>query len=166
MRKARPISDEAKISLKQHMKESKTKGQFQRIQCLWLRAELGLNSTEVARALGWHAASVKKLWSRYFTEGVSVLIGKGQGGRRRENLSLEQEDHLLLSFFEKAKTGGVLVVSEIKAAYEKAVGHSVPKSTIYRMLARHGWRKIAPRPRHPKSDLLQQEAFKKNFQKL
>jgi hypothetical protein len=75
-----------------------------------------------------------------------VLIGKGRGGRRRANLSLEQEEMLLSDFFDKAKTGGVLVVNDVKVAYEKALGHGVPKSTVYRMLARHGWRKIAPRP--------------------
>jgi transposase len=87
----------------------------------------------------------------------------GRGGRRRENLSVEDEKRLLKTFIKKAKGGGVLVVTEVKAAYEKAVGRPVPKSTVYRMLARHGWRKIAPRPRHPKTSVDEQEAFKKNF---
>ena len=52
-------------------------------------------------------------------------------------------------------------VSRIKAAYEQALGRKVPKSTVYRMLARHGWRKVVPRPRHPKSDAATQAAFKK-----
>jgi hypothetical protein len=30
------------------------------------------------------------------------------------------------------------------------------------MLARHGWRKIVPRPKHPKADTDAQEEFKKN----
>jgi hypothetical protein len=59
-------------------------------------------------------------------------------------MSLEEEDSFWEPFFEKAKEGGMVVVSSIKAAYEKAVGRSVPASTIYRMLARHGWRKITP----------------------
>jgi hypothetical protein len=53
------------------------------------------------------------------------------------------------------------VVSEIKEAYEKVVGHRVPKSTIYGIVARHGWRKIAPRSHHPKGDLLLQGEIKK-----
>jgi transposase len=53
------------------------------------------------------------------------------------------------------------VVNEVKAVYEEAVGRSVPKSTVYRMLARHGWRKIAPRPCHPKADPQKMEAFEK-----
>ena len=52
-------------------------------------------------------------------------------------------------------------MSGIKKAYEQELGKSVPKSTVYRMLARHNWRKIVPRPRHPKADIEAQEAFKK-----
>ena len=49
-----------------------------------------------------------------------VLLGKGRGGRRYSNLTINQEKELLDSF-RKAKAGGVLVVSEIKvAAYEKS----------------------------------------------
>ena len=48
--------------------------------------------------------------------------------------------------FDQAKDGGVLIVSEIKRAYEAEVGHKVVKTTIYRMLDRHDWRKIMPRP--------------------
>ncbi len=113
-------------------------------------------------AVGWSPGTVRIVQSRYFREGESALIGVGRGGRRRENLTQEQEDELLAGFLEKAKRGGVLVVGEVKVAYEKAVGHSVPKSTVYRMLARHGWRKIAPRRRHPKSSPEKQKAFKKN----
>ena len=64
-------------------------------------------------------------------------------------------------FLPQAEKGGILEVSRVKAAYEQALGRKVPKSTVYRMLARHGWRKVVPRPRHPKSDAATQAAFKK-----
>lgn len=162
MRPQRPISEEDKESLRQLLKRTKVKADFQRVQCVWLRATFGMNSYQVAQAVGFSPATVKKLWSQYFSGGEEVLIGKGRGGRRRANLSLEREEALLADFFDKAKTGGVLVVNEVKAAYEEAVGRRVAKSTAYRMLARHGWRKIAPRPRHPKADPGKLEAFKKN----
>ncbi|MFB3787667.1 MAG: winged helix-turn-helix domain-containing protein [bacterium] len=54
------------------------------------------------------------------------------------------------------------MVREIQAAHEQAVGHPVPKSTVYRMLACQGWWKITTRPRHPRSDTQAQEAWKKN----
>ena len=123
-----------------------------------------MSSDEVALDVGFSPATVKKLWSQYFSGGKGVLIGQGRGGRRRANLSLEEEQKLLVHFFDKAESGKVLVVNEVKAAYEKAVGRTVPKSTVYRMLARHGRRKIAPRPRHPKAEPQKMEASK-NSQK-
>jgi transposase len=162
MRPQRPIHKDAKKSLKGLLKKTKTKADFQRVQCLWLRAEFVMSSDEVGKAIGYSPATVKKLWSEYFSKGEKALIGVGRGGRRRANLSIEAEKDLLAGFLKKAEGGGVLVVAEVKEAYEKAIGHSVPKSTVYRMLARHGWRKIAPRPRHPKFDPQKMEEFKKN----
>ncbi|MDY6843772.1 MAG: winged helix-turn-helix domain-containing protein [Thermodesulfobacteriota bacterium] len=162
MRPQRPINEEAKESLKELLKKTKAKADFQRVQCVWLRATFGMSSDQIAAAVGYSPATVKKLWSEYFTKGEKILIGQGRGGRRRANLSLEEEKRLLGDFFEKEGKGGVLIVAEVKVAYEEAIGHSVPKSTIYRMLARHGWRKIAPRPRHPKFDPQKMEDFKKN----
>ena len=163
MRPQRPISEEKQISLKGLLRATKTKADFQRVQCLWLRASMGLSSYEVADSVGLSSGTVKIIQSKYFKEGEAALIGVGRGGRRNENMSFEEESKLLSSFTEKASKGGVLVVSEIKAYYESKVGHFVPKSTIYRMLSRHGWRKIAPRPRHPKADIKAQESFKKTF---
>ena len=161
MRPQRPINEKAKESLSELLRRTKTKADYQRVQCIWLRAVFGMTSDQVGLAVGFSPSTVKKLWSQYFSEGEEVLIGLGRGGRRRANFSLEEEKTLLTHFFEKAKRGEVLVVGEVKAAYEVAVGHRVPKSTVYRMLARHGWRKVAPRPRHPKADPQKMESFKK-----
>ncbi len=117
--------------------------------------------TDIATAVTWNESHVKKVHSQFLRKGVAILEGTGRGGRRNENLTIDEEDQLLEPFLEKAQNGGVLIATEIKLAYEKEIGHTVPKSTIYRMLARHGWRKIAPRPKHPKTDITAQEAFKK-----
>lgn len=161
MRPQRPINDEAKESLRKLLAKTKHKADFQRVQVVWLRAAMGMSSEQVAIAVGFNPATVKKIWSQYFAHGEKALLGVGRGGRRRANLSIEEERSLLSRFLHEDKDGGVLVVSEVKAAYEAAVGRTVPKSTVYRMLARHGWRKVSPRPRHPKSDEGKIEAFKK-----
>ena len=162
MRPPKPISPEDHAALKGLLKEARKKADFQRVQCLWMRAELGMNSTEIAAAVGWSKSTVKIVQMRYFREKELALVGVGRGGRKRENLTYEEERKLLEGFSGVAEKGGVLVVSDIKAAYERKVGRPVAKSTVYRVLARHGWRKIAPRPRHPKSDPAVQEEFKKN----
>jgi hypothetical protein len=55
----------------------------------------------------------------------------------------------------------MLNIHDLKAAYEKAIGHETSNSTIYNLLARHGWRKLMPRPYHPQRDLAAQHDFKK-----
>lgn len=162
MRPARSISETALSELESLLKETKSKSQLQRIQCVLLRARQGMTCNEVAAAVGWNAGWVRQVWSTYLAQGVSGLVCQERGGRRRSNLALEDEQALVAGFEEKARAGGVLVVSDIHQAYEQEVGHTVPKSTVYRMLARHGWRKVAPRPHHPKNDPELCAAFKKN----
>ena len=162
MRPARALTGEQTEELKDSLRKAKSKGEFQRVQCVWLRALWGMRAEQIAEAIGWSVSRVKQIQGRYFQQGTQAFQGPGRGGRRRENLTRAQEEALLAGFLAKAKTGGVLVVSEIKAVYEQAVGRAVPKSTVYRMLARQGWRKITPRPRHPHSDTQAQEAWKKN----
>lgn len=161
MRTPRPLPTGAQESLRKLLRQSRKKQDYQRVLAVWLRASLNLSASQIAKALGWSTSAVHRIHAKYFQQGESALLGVGRGGRRRQNLSLEQEDAMLSIFFQKAQSGGILVVSEIKSKYEELVGHPVPKSTVYRMLKRHGWRKIAPRPRHPKTDKAEQEAFKK-----
>ena len=166
MRPSRRISEEQRKRLEGLLGRTKTKSDFQRVQCVWLRAALDLSAQQTSRAIGWSPNTVKIIQSRYFRKGDEVLFGKGRGGRRYSNLTEEQEVGLLSGFMEKARSGGILVVTDIKSAYEKIIGRKVPKSTVYRLLARHGWRKIVPRPKHPKADLATQEEFKKNSREL
>jgi transposase len=48
--------------------------------------------------------------------------------------------------------------------FEAEVGHEVDESTIYRFLHRHRWRKLVPRPHHPKANAQEQATFKKPSQ--
>ena len=64
-------------------------------------------------------------------------------------MSFEEEAAILAPFKERAEKGELVETSEIKTAYQKAVGHSIGTSQIYYVLHRHGWRKVMPRSRHP-----------------
>ena len=50
-------------------------------------------------------------------------------------------------------------------AFEARIGHEVEESTIYRLLDRHGWRKLLPRPKHPKGSQEEQDSFKKTLRR-
>jgi transposase len=147
------------------LRQAKTKAQYQRMQCIWLRATLGLSAPQIAQALGWRAQSVRQLHSDYWHHGEAILADKPKGGRRHENLTVAQEQQLLAPFLEQAQAGGVLVVAPVQAAYEQAVGRPVHASVVYRALHRQGWRKVTPRPKHPKASEETREAFKKSYPK-
>jgi hypothetical protein len=135
------ISDEAKESLRKLLKSIQNKADFLRIQCVWLRAELGFDSNMTARITGWSPGTVGKIWAIYMKNGEESLFGVGRGGRRRHYLSNQEEVSFLTPFFEKSASGREVPVTEIKQAYEEKIHGNVPKSTIYRMLTRHGWKK-------------------------
>jgi len=80
-------------------------------------------------------------------------------------MTFEEEQALLAPFFERARESGMLIVTPIKIAYEEKIGRTVAESTIYRMLARHNWRKLAPDTRYPKGTPAHQEEHKKNSSK-
>ncbi|HEY6270530.1 MAG TPA: hypothetical protein VIX19_00880 [Terriglobales bacterium] len=125
------------------LKKARTAEQLKRVMCLWLRASLRLTSAEVGKAIGWSAGAVQRLQWRYLHEGEAVLHGPGRGGRRHQYLTFEAERDLLDRLRSETGPDGVLKAAAIHLAYEKAAGRTVPKSTVYRMLARHGWRKSA-----------------------
>lgn len=117
---------------------------------------------EIALNMGMAEQSVHNLIAAYNRKGEEAVEAKGKGQRQNANLTLEEEKEFLAPFFKKAEKGHIATTAEIKEAFEANIGHSVAKSTVYRLLNRHGWRKIAPRPTHPKTNKEAQEEFKKN----
>ncbi|HMD85629.1 MAG TPA: winged helix-turn-helix domain-containing protein [Terriglobia bacterium] len=158
MRPSRSLPEGSVERLEQALRGARSKAEFQRVQCVWLRVAPGLNANQVAQALRWRPTSVRRLQAQFLRQGEGFWERPERGGRRHQNLTREAEAHLLQSFLLPAEQGGLREVSRVKQAYEQAVGHVVPKSTVYRMLARHGWRKLAPRPRHPQADDARQQA--------
>jgi transposase len=161
MRKQTPIPKGVKDKLCKMLKSAKNKSEFQRVQCMWLRAEFGFDSEVIGKALGWNPVYVRQIHAQFLRQGEEALKASGKGGRYHAHLSVKEEKDLLSPFLAAAEKGGALGVTAIKAAYENLIGQKVPKSTVYRMLERHGWRKIAPRPHHPKADQVAQAVFKK-----
>jgi transposase len=136
--------------------------QRERIQMVLLR-ESGMTQPEIAEAMGVSLSTVNRAHMAYDDGGIKALKPKPIGGRQRENMTVAEETALLEKFAKAAGAGELLNIQDLKAAYEKAIGHPTSNSTIYNLLARHGWRKMMPRPFHPKRDIETQNDFKKRF---
>ncbi|MGH9764754.1 MAG: winged helix-turn-helix domain-containing protein [Blastocatellia bacterium] len=117
---------------------------------------------QTAVLLGVGRASVPRLQQR-FREGITaVRSSRNWGGRRRARMTPEEETTFLAPWAEQARDAGVWVVSPVRAALAEKLGRKkVASSVVYRLLARHGWRKVAPDTRHPKSDPTAQDEWKK-----
>jgi len=148
---------------------SRTVQELRAAQSILLPATLGITLEQAAAMLGVSRASAARLQKRFresATEGPRADQPKaGWGGRRRALMSYQEEQDFLAPWVEKAAAGGLLVVSPLRAALAQKLGRKVAATVVYRMLARHGWRKVAPDTRHPKSDPQVQEAWKKNSRK-
>ena len=136
-------------------------GEHKRVQCILLRARDPMKAFQVAQATGYHVGTVRRIQHEFLHQGEKALKLKTRGGRRRENMQLKEEESFLRSFEKKARRGHLLEVRQIQAAYEEKVKRPVHPSTLYRLLHRHQWRKIMPRPNHPKNDPEAMATFKK-----
>ena len=160
------ISDGEKSEAITLAAKAETVEELRLAQSIILPGVYGLTVYETSKVIGRSHATVSRL-QHEFREQRSGETSRRErwGGRRRAYLTDEEETQFLEEFFEMASEGGILEVGLIKQAFEKRVGRTVAKTTIYRILEKHGWRKIAPRKRHPQTDLNAQEAFKKNSPK-
>jgi len=162
-RPARHDEGEIKVAL-QMVSEATTLQELRQGQAILLPALTGATMDTTAEVLGLSRDRVCVLRRQFgeLTKSSQVTIGERRGGRRRELMSIEEEKTFLDPWVAKAETGGVLVVPPIHLALEERVGHKVPKSTVYRLLDRHGWRKVTPDTRHPKGNEAVRDEFKKN----
>jgi transposase len=143
------------------MKEQKNPELFRRMQCVYLAMmHPDMPSKTIGEITLYSESRVWSIHAEYRKNGIQGL-GDKRGGRYRENMSYEDEQALLNTFKEESNSGKLVVAGKIKLAYEEKVGKEVAESTIYRMLDRHGFRKIVPYKRHPKANKEEQEAFKK-----
>src|SRR6266853_5355996 len=96
--------------------------QRERIQMVLLR-ESGMAQPAIAAAMGVSLSTVNRAHMAYDDGGIKALKPKLNGGRKHENMTLAEEKALLARFAKAAGAGEMLNIHDLKAAYEKAIGH-------------------------------------------
>ena len=109
----------------------------------------GKSIGEIVARTGYNGAHARRIIAKYFSQGIEAILGRKRQGNNR-NIPYQEEADFVNGYIEQAKRGQLTTVKEIKQAYEKLVGHKIGNGHIYVILSRHGWRKIKPRPAHPK----------------
>jgi transposase len=161
MRPQKPFPAGTTERMKQLLASAHSLSEYRRIQSIYFRAKYGYSAAQIADMVGLKIQTIRNLHAAYLKQGEAVLQLTGQGGRHRSNLSVQEEEALLRGFEVDGRLGDIVEVGQIQRAYEQRLGQSVANSTVYRLLHRHGWRKLAPRPQHPNGDEVRIKAFKK-----
>jgi transposase len=161
---ARPASGkEVLVKAKEALAKARTAEELRQAQAVILPLEFGFSMDQVAAVIGVSRGWACQLRTRYIRSGGAQAETKRQrGGRRRENMSKAEEAVFLAPFLGKAAEGGILVVGEIKRALEQRLGRKAALASVYNLLHRHNWRKLAPDKRHPQADVEAQVEWKKN----
>lgn len=133
-------------------------------QAILLPALLGATLELTAAVLGVGRATVGRLQAKVRRRLTHpAQLDPQWGGRRNEAMTVEEEREFLRPWAQSSANGEMLVVGPLRESLAQKLGHPVAHSVVYRLLARHGWRKVAPDTRHPKSSTAEQEQWKKNF---
>ena len=146
------------------LRHAKTADELRTAQAVLLPLELGLSLEQTAAAIGRSRTATCLIRTRY----CKVASGQRPPARSKHALrnhakaSLVQEANALDDVLREASEGGVLVIPRLKPLIESRLGKTLALSTVYRLLARHGWRKLVPDTQHPQGDPTPREDWKKN----
>lgn len=152
--------------LKLRMLNSNDIREHNRWQALYLAKAKQFSAKEIADMIGVSIYTINKWVYSYNNIGEQSVYSKQRGGNRTSFLSWEEEEKLLSVITERAEKGKIVIVKMIKAEIESQIGHAVSKDYPYDLLHRHGWRRVVPRPKHPKQDPEKQAEFKKNSRNI
>jgi len=96
-----------------------------------LLRESGMAQPAIAAATGGVAETVNRAHMAYDHGGIAALKPKPNGGRKYQNMTMAEEKALLGRFARAAGAGEMLNIHDLKAAYEKAIGHATSDSTVF-----------------------------------
>ena len=128
------------------LRTAKTADELRAAQAVVLPLALGLSLKQTAQAIGRSVGTTCSLRIRF------CQVGRGEREaprgkralRNRANVSWQREAQILEHGLKAAARAGGRIVPALQVKLEKALGKPIALSTIYRMLARHGWRKLTP----------------------
>ncbi len=140
--------------------------QLRAAQAVLLPALLHTTIEQTGTLLGVGRATVSRLQARFREYATGATPRRvGWGGRRRALLRPEEEQEFLAAWTSRAEAGELVVLSPLRAALAQQLGRAVAPSVVYRLMARHRWRKGAPDTRPPQSNAAAQDEGKKRSRK-
>ena len=143
------ISEEEYVRIKAAAKANKNKRVAKKLEVLELR-HAGMSNDEIALRTGYNKRYVTTLMGQYKKQGLDEFIRIKQTSHYR-NMTESEEAEVLAECEKEAQDGHILTAAEVQAKLEERLGRESGHNYAYRVMKRHGWRKVMPRSRHPKA---------------
>ena len=141
------ISSEEYKATKEAAKKNTNKRVDKRLQVIILRYE-GMKDAEIGEKLGYSHKRISQLCAEFKKVGLEEYARHKYGGNHQA-LTNEEEEKILSEFEERAKKGELVTAKEIKLRFDEIRGKDTGRGYIYMLLARHKWRFVMPRSKHP-----------------
>lgn len=135
-------------TIKEAIKRNQNKRIDKKLQVIKLKYE-GMTCKSIGEKLDYSKDRVAQLCKQFKLEGLEEFIRCKHTSHKRV-MSETEEKEILDIFVEKANAGHVVTANDIRSEFEKKLGRKTDASYFYRLLKRHGWRKVMPRSQHPK----------------
>ena len=128
------------------MMRAKTADELRTAQAVLLPLVLGLSLEQTALAIGRSTSAACAMRMRFcrIAEGSLEPPRSKRELRNRALASLEQERRMLAAVCGRSRRAGSTLVPRLKLAMEERCGRAVALSGVYRLLQRHGWRRVPP----------------------
>jgi transposase len=147
MKHKRSMSQERLDELKQAFASQKVGSKlFVRLQAVKLCCE-GMSTADIAALTKYTTRQVNNIYLAFLERGIEGLTPKKP--KPRNKLTVEKESEYLAKLAEKAAEGKFVRVAEMQAEFEALSGVKYGTRVFYKVLQRHGWRKVKPRGQHP-----------------
>ena len=143
------------------VREARNKETYQKRLAIWLTHLGGFSALQIAEMIQVSKQAVWLWVGQYKRGGQDQLERKGRGGRRWFYLSWAEEETFLRSLETQGLGGEFITARQIRDQLQKAVGKEITLAYVYKLLHRHGWRKIGPQTQQGKANRKARKEIKK-----
>lgn len=143
------ITEEEYEAIKVRWEAEKDRKTADRLHILMLRYE-NVPNTRVAEMFNVSPSTPSRIFKRYREQGLEEFC-RNKYTSHSWKLSYDEEEGILQKFKKEAEAGKIVKVQDIKKAFDAVRGKDTGRGYIYMLLERHEWRKVMPRPKHPKA---------------
>ncbi|HEM3178128.1 TPA: winged helix-turn-helix domain-containing protein [Streptococcus suis] len=135
--------------LQEAQKDKSLSAYHKRIQAVYFRSQ-GITYKNITNLIGLSHDTIWRLVKKFEKEGLSAFTQETRGGRNNSYMTMEEEQAFLKEYFSNSLIGEYVTIDALFKVYQERVGRPTTREGFYALLKRHGWRKVTPRPEHPK----------------